>query len=54
MAKDFIKGLREEAIQHLSDANLMHNRFDAELNESVLPWIMSKVSAFMADDSQVE
>ena len=49
-----MKGLREHAIQHLSDINLMHNRFDAELNQTVLPWLLSKVHLYMMDDAEVD
>jgi len=46
-AKKFTEGLREVALQHLQDLNLMPPRMEREMNESVMPWIMSKLDAYM-------
>jgi radial spoke head protein 3 len=53
VAKRQLEGLREGCLSHIADMGLMSSNLEVQLNERVLPWLMSKVDAFMVEDEQI-
>lgn len=54
LAKDFLKGVRENGLQQVSDLNLMPNRLTTEIRSTVMPFIMQKLQMYMQKDLAVE
>ena len=51
LAKNYLTGIRENAIQTLVDMKMMEPKIESDLHEDVLPWLKSKISKFGQDDS---
>ena len=52
LAKNYLAGLRENAIQTLADMSMMEPKIECDLHEDVLPWLKEKIAKFTEDDSQ--
>lgn len=53
VAKRHLEGLKDSGLQQMADANLLTGKLEVQLQERVLPWLFSKVDAFMAEDDQI-
>ena len=51
MAKNYLAGIRENAIQTLADMSMMEPKIECDLHEDVLPWLKGKIAKFTRDDS---
>jgi len=52
MSKNYMQGVRESAIQALSDMSLMQPKLAGDLHSDVLPWLRAKMNNFSRDDTQ--
>lgn len=52
MAKNYMSGLRENAMQTLADMSMMEPKIECDLHEDVLPWLKEKIAKFTEDDNQ--
>lgn len=50
MAKQHLVGLKSYALQALVDQGVLVRPLDKSLHESVLPWLIDKMSGFLNDD----
>ena len=51
LAKNYLSGLRENAIQCLSDLSMLEPKIECDLHEDVLPWLKAKIAKFTDDDN---
>ena len=51
IAKNYLVGLRERAIQTLSDMNLLHPKIESDLHKDVLPWLTARRDSFLGDQT---
>ena len=54
IAKNYLTGIRENAIQTLVDMKMMEPKIESDLHEDVLPWLRQKIGKFEQDDGQAE
>ena len=54
LAKNYLTGIRENAIQTLVDMKMMEPKIESDLHEDVLPWLRQKIGKFEKDDGQAE
>ena len=52
VAKNYLAGIREHAMQTLVDMKMMEPKIESDLHEDVLPWLRQKISKFENDDGQ--
>ena len=52
LAKNYMKGIRETAIQQLADVSMFEPKLERDLHEDVLPWLKAKMAKFMKADTQ--
>ena len=50
VAKNYLAGIREHAMQTLVDMKMMEPKIESDLHEDVLPWLRQKISKFENDD----
>ena len=49
MAKKYLVGLREGALQCIGDMGLLQPKMECDLYEDVLPWLLAKRDEFLGD-----
>ena len=54
LAKNYLTGIRENAIQTLVDMKMMEPKIESDLHEDVLPWLKQKIGKFEQDDGEAE
>lgn len=54
VAKKYLIGLKEGAIQTLNSMSLLHPKLECDLHEDVLPWLMEQKDAFSKDSADAE
>lgn len=53
MAKKAMTNLRYDAISHLHGIGMLTNRLSNQLEDDVLPWLITKMNGFLADESVI-
>ena len=52
MSKNYLAGIRENAIQTLADQSMLNPKIECDLHEDVLPWLKAKIASFSGEDNQ--
>lgn len=50
MAKGHLQGLKENALKQLVDIGLLVSPLEKSMHESVLPWLIDKMTGFLNDE----